>query len=202
MAISGDGKISTRSFTPARFTSQQDTQRLGELRLGKDALLVGRGTLLADTMSLTAPGDTRQPLRCVVSRNRGIPSNHPLLNTEGGDIHLCNTERATAPKKGIIQHHGSLKKFLQKLEDDYGVKTLHCEGGGQLLKSLFQLDVINDLYLTLAGHTIFGGSNAPSLTGLLGPYLPNSRHFKLTQCSPTRDNECFLLYQKSLCIQK
>jgi hypothetical protein len=73
LAISLDGKISSAAFHPSGWTSREDHARLHELRRPADALLVGRGTLVADRMALTVPGKAVQPLRCVVSTT-GAPS--------------------------------------------------------------------------------------------------------------------------------
>ena len=54
-AISADGKISTVNKDPAHFTSTRDLQRLLKIRGRADALMVGRGTLEADNMSMTSP---------------------------------------------------------------------------------------------------------------------------------------------------
>ena len=211
MAMSADAKISTRSYTPARFTSQRDSQRLLELRKDKDALLVGRGTLLADTMTMRVPNQTHQPLRCIVSHSSPIPSEHPILHSKGGLILLCHTEPNTLPERTstantpdtnlttqvTLQHYaGTLPAFLHHLEDQHGVKTLHCEGGGMLLKSLLALDLLDELHLTLAAHTLFGGKEAPTLTGEIGDYLATSQHFSLRHFEPTSDGECFLTYRK------
>ncbi len=212
IAMSADAKISTRSYTPARFTSQRDSQRLLELRKDKDALLVGRGTLLADTMTMRVPDQSQQPLRCIVSRSSPIPSDHPILQSKGGLILLCHTEAKTPTERTgmtdttnnsltretTLQHYsGSLPAFLHHLEDQHGVKTLHCEGGGMLLKSLLALDLLDELHLTLAAHTLFGGKEAPTLTGQIGDYLATSQHFILSHFEPTSDSECFLTYQKT-----
>ena len=54
-AISADGKISSIDRRPSDWTSKDDFERLLALRLEADALLVGRGTLVADAMNMTIP---------------------------------------------------------------------------------------------------------------------------------------------------
>ena len=66
-AISADGKIGSSQKGPSRFTSKADLDRLLQIRLRADAILVGRGTLEADEMSMTIPPElnpSKQPLRC------------------------------------------------------------------------------------------------------------------------------------------
>jgi riboflavin biosynthesis pyrimidine reductase len=77
------------------------------------------------------------------------------------------------------------------------VATVHCEGGGELARSLFDLDLVDTIHLTWAGHHLFGGRGAPTITGLPGDFLPASRHFRLDHFEPRPDlGECFLSYRR------
>jgi len=93
-AITADGKISTVNRDPAQFTSAQDLQRLLEIRKRADALLVGRGTLEADNMSMVIPPELKpshQPLRCIASCMGDFDLGHRVFHTSGGAIHLLAT---------------------------------------------------------------------------------------------------------------
>ena len=203
-AISADGKISNIDRRPSGWTSKADSERLLALRLEADALLVGRGTLVADSMKMTIPARAnppRQPLRCVVSRTGAFDPDHPLFQTPGGDIHLLVTDPETSPPTNLpghpTLHRGSLRDFLATLRRDYSVAKLHCEGGGELARCLFELDLVDVVHLTWAGHHLFGGRDAPTLTGLPGDFLPTSRHFRLDHFDPRPDlGECFLSYRR------
>jgi riboflavin biosynthesis pyrimidine reductase len=77
------------------------------------------------------------------------------------------------------------------------VKSLHCEGGGELIRALAELDVIDDFHLTLAGHTVFGGWNAATATGLPGEYFPASKTFDVTRFEALgHTGECFVSYRR------
>lgn len=196
LAISADGKISDSSHRPSGWTSKADHERLISLRREADALMVGRGTLEKDRMSLRSPGNAKIPLRCVVSRGGRISPDHPLFHTEGGEVHLLITGDAPSPTlAGVTVHRGTLEAFLESLAGNHGVGRLHCEGGGELIRSLADLDRIDELHLTLAGHTIFGGAAAPTATGIPGNFLPGSRKFTLQGFEPRLETgECFLTY--------
>ena len=174
------------------WTSEPDFQRLVDLRVGADALMVGRGTLEKDQMTLRAPG---HPLRCVVSRRGPFDAKHPLFAKEGGAIHLLGTETMPDPVAGASVHHASLESFLQTLANEYGVKRLHCEGGGQLVGDLMRLDVVDEIHLTWAGHRLFGGHEVPGISGQPGEFMPDSRRYELTHFESRDDlGECFLSY--------
>lgn len=192
-AISADGKISSAAKRPSGWTSADDHSRLLELRQGADALMVGRGTLEADRMTLTAP---HHPLRCVVSRGGEFDPDHPLFRTPGGPIHLLATDGRCREIPGTTAHHGSLRGFLADLQHR-GVRHVHCEGGGGLALSLLEMDVVEEIHLTWAGHTLFGGSAAPTISGAPAQFLPASRHFELTLFAPRPEvGECFLSYRR------
>ena len=201
LAVSADGKISSANGIPSGWTSRADHERLLELRTSADALLVGRGTLEADRMTLTVPGKTAQPLRCIISRNGAIPSDHPVFHTPGGEIHLLVTEQAddeqVAAPVDCLVHRGNLTDFLKTLKQDHAIDRLHCEGGGSLIRSLAALDVIDELHLTLAGHTLFGGANTPTLTGVPSGFFGKSLDFEITRFAPNPETgECFLSYRR------
>lgn len=193
LAISADGKISNVQGRPSGWTSSADKSRLQALRETADALMVGRETWEAEQMTLAAG---HHPLRLVVSRSGAFDPAHPMFHTPGGAIHLLITG-STVPSfpKGVVVHHGTLENFLTALARDENVKHLHCEGGGELIRTLAKMDAIDEFHLTWAGHTLFGGRSAPTPTGLPGKFLPASRDFELTAFEPL-GTECFLSYRR------
>ena len=199
LAISADGKITTVGHHPATWTSDADFSRLLELRQNADALLIGRGTLETDRMTLTVPGKPHQPLRCIVSETGRLPPNLPIFQTPGGDIHLLATLTAHhTPGLPVVPHHSSLAGFLETLASSHRIKRLHCEGGGMLMRSLAELDAIDELHLTLASHTLFGGREAPTVTGIPADFLPQSSAFEIVRYDPQPESgECFLTYRRA-----
>ncbi|MGE9270919.1 MAG: RibD family protein [Verrucomicrobiales bacterium] len=194
LAISADGKISSSGGIASGWTSDDDFARLKVLRQSCQALMVGRGTLEKDCMTLQAP---QNPLRCVVSRSGNFEGSHPLFSTQGGPIHLLGTEAPPSTIAGTTAHQMSLPDFLGILHTHHGVNQIHCEGGGQLIHHLAALDLIEEIHLTWAGHRVFGGENAPTLTGIPGNFLPHSRPFELTDIEPRNElGECFLSYRR------
>ena len=192
-AVSADGKITSVGKRPSGWTSKEDHARLMKLREGVDALLVGRGTLDADRMTMKAAGD---PWRCVVSRSGRFDPEHPLFHSPGGPIHLLGTEDEPPALPGATVHTGSLGGFLEELAAA-GIRKIHCEGGGELVRALAAMDAIDEIHLTWAGHTLFGGREAPTITGVPGDFLPASREFELVEFDPRPEiGECFLSYRR------
>ena len=202
LAVTADGKISSTVQRPTGWTSREDHARLLELRANADAILVGRGTLDADRMTLTVPNRSAQPLRCIVSRSGVIDPAHPIFAKAGGDIHLLVTgqnpsSQASPLDSRMTVHHQTLLGFLHTLAAEYQVRHLHCEGGGQLIRALAELDAIDEFHLTLAGHTLFGGQQAATATGIPAEYLPKSIDFTIRHFDPRPElGECFLTYAR------
>jgi riboflavin biosynthesis pyrimidine reductase len=80
------------------------------------------------------------------------------------------------------------------LRAEYGVKSLVCEGGGALLRSLATADLLDEIHLTLA-PVLFGGAAAPTLTGLPGDFLPKPLEFRLAKMEALGD-ECLLHFKR------
>ncbi len=57
IAMSADGKISTRERRQVRISGAQDRNRVDKLKAGCDAIMVGIGTVLADDPSLTVKSE-------------------------------------------------------------------------------------------------------------------------------------------------
>jgi len=198
-AISADGKITSAQRCASGWTSPADHQRLLDLRKGADALMVGKGTLLADRMTLTAPGRSVQPLRCIVSKSGRLPKDHPLFQKPGGDIHLCVTEGMGEEMPGVTLHRMTLKKFLESLAENFSIRHLHCEGGGELVHALAEMGAVDEFHATLAGHTLFGGRNAVTATGIPAAFLSQSLVYELTHFEPLAElGECFVSYRRKI----
>jgi riboflavin biosynthesis pyrimidine reductase len=86
-----------------------------------------------------------------------------------------------------------LAAMLKTLRNQYKVRTLACEGGPTLFRSLLEQGFVDQLNLTIAPY-LFGGAMAPTLTGLTKEFLPTSVHCSLIEIRTVGD-ECFLTYR-------
>jgi riboflavin-specific deaminase-like protein len=214
-AVTADGKVSTCHYTPAHFTSARDKRRLLEIRALADAVLVGRVTLETDRMAIDLPderirqwrireGKSEYPFRVILSGSGNISTALPVFQKGNAPILIYSTERmAPSVRRSLSEHatvhlsgSGELDVFwlLLHLYEHYQVRSLVCEGGPSLVKTLAQAGVIDEIYLTIAAK-IFGGFAAPGLTGLPGEFLPASRHFQLIDVD-RGDNEYYLRYRR------
>ena len=82
---------------------------------------------------------------------------------------------------------------LHWLSKQWHVKTLLCEGGGELNDALFRAGLVNELHLTICPK-IFGGREAPTLAdGLGGLNLADATTLEL-KSAKRHGAELFLVY--------
>lgn len=213
-AMTVDGKITTRNFTPVDFTSREDKLHLFRQRARSDAVMIGHSTLKHDNVRLGLPaelaeerikrGQTKAPLRVIVSNAGRIDSQLKIFQSDISPILIFSTKRmpkeirAALSEKNATLHLSETKdvdlaEVLRILRRDYKVRRIACEGGPILFRSLLELGLVDELNLTIAPY-LFGGADAPTLTGLSKNFLPASVHCVMTDMRAVGD-ECFLTYR-------
>ncbi|HYR21397.1 MAG TPA: RibD family protein [Chthoniobacterales bacterium] len=213
-AMTVDGKVTTRDFTPVDFTSREDKQFLFQQRALADAVIIGHSTLKRDNVKLGISEDLRDarikrgqkpaPLRVIISNQGKIDSQLKIFQSEISPILIFSTKRmsrevrAALLEKKVTLHLSKakdvdLRETLGILRRDYNVRRVACEGGPILFRSMLELGLIDELNLTIAPY-LFGGADAPTLTGLSKEFLSVSVHCVMKKMRVVGD-ECFLTYR-------
>ena len=213
-AMTVDGRITTREFTPVDFTSSEDKQHLFRQRALADAVIIGHSTLKRDNVRLGLPENLREerrkrrqtpaPLRVIVSREGKIDSELKIFQSDISPILIFSTKRMPREVRSALRQKNAtlhlsdtqdvdLREALKILRRDYKVRKIACEGGPILFRSMLELGLIDELNLTIAPY-LFGGAAAPTLTGLNKDFLPKSVHCVLKTMRIV-GNECFLTYR-------
>ena len=212
-AMTADGKVTTKDFGPVDFTSREDKLHLFRQRALADAVLLGHTSLERDNVRLGVPADlqelrikrgqSRSPLRVIVSNKGRINERLKLFQSDVSPIIIFSTKQMPPKNQDALRKRATLHltaaqqvdlaAMLKTLRNQYKVRTLACEGGPTLFRSLLELGLIDQLNLTIAPY-LFGGGSAPTLTGLSTEFLPASVHCSLTNMRTVGD-ECFLTYR-------
>ena len=213
-AMTVDGKITTRKFSPVDFTSRADKLHLLRQRSLCDAVLIGHSTLKNDNVRLGLPhddlrqarvarGQSLYPLRAIVSNEGRIDHRLNIFQSDISPIVIFSTTRMPRKFRCALMERATLHlnrsrnvdlgEVLRQLRTEYKVRTVACEGGATLFRALLERNLVDQLNLTIAPY-LFGGANAPTLTGLSKDFLPQSVHCSLVDMRIIED-ECFLTYR-------
>lgn len=213
LAMSVDGKIADYKRSPARFGSSADKAHLEKQIATSDAVLMGAGTLRAYGTTLTVSdktllqnrrqqGKAVQPTHIVITHSGDLdpeirffqqPVKRWLLTTPRGNTYwqgrseferilVCDTATGKIDIVAALKHLTSLH-----------ISRLSVLGGGQLVASMLESNLIDELWLTIC-PLILGGSNAPTAvegTGFLEKLAPR---LELLEVKPL-EQEVFLHYR-------
>ncbi|WP_048150902.1 2,5-diamino-6-(ribosylamino)-4(3H)-pyrimidinone 5'-phosphate reductase [Methanolacinia paynteri] len=181
LAMSADGKLSTTGRRQVKISGQNDFRRVDILKAENDAIMVGIGTVLADDPSLTvkspelkekrlSSGRDENPVRIIVDSKARTPCDAEILHKGPGKRIIAVSKSADQNKieelgkyAEIIQagdERVDLRILLEKLAEK-GIEKLMVEGGGSLIWSLFEENLVDEYY-TCIGNIIIGGASAPT----------------------------------------
>ncbi len=181
IAMSADGKISTRERRQVRISGSEDYSRVDRIKAESDAIMVGIGTVLADNPSLTvkspelragrrAAGMDENPIRVVVDSRGRIPLDADILHKGAGKRIVAVSSEASPGTVEALRQHATvvvagdgtvdLGVLLEELHRQ-GVRRLMVEGGGTLIWTLFAQGLVDELQ-TFVGNIVIGGKDAPT----------------------------------------
>ncbi|BAB75802.1 RibD family protein [Anabaena sp. FACHB-709] len=196
LAMSADGKIADFRRSPARFGTSVDKTHLEQQIAASDAVLIGAGTLRAYGTTLTVSdtvllqqrqqqGKPDQPIHIVITHSANLnpeirffqqPIRRWLVTTTLGQnfwqgrseferIMVFETPTGEIDTITAIEQLTSLQ-----------IARLLVLGGGALIASMLELDLIDEFWLTVC-PLILGGVTAPTpvdgkgFTSQLAPHL-------------------------------
>jgi diaminohydroxyphosphoribosylaminopyrimidine deaminase/5-amino-6-(5-phosphoribosylamino)uracil reductase len=181
-AMSLDGKIATKTGDSKWITKEETRKYAHTLRHTVDAIMVGVNTIIADNPRLTAKGcggrggvGKRQPLRLVIDSKGKVPLNSRIFEPPG-EVLLAVVTPFDSAKKGRFMEVGAEVVELPAREDSVDIVellkllgkreivTILVEGGGKLLGSLFDYQLV-DKVLAFISPIIIGGCEAISVGG-------------------------------------
>src|SRR5512133_1990345 len=119
VAMSADGKLSTRERRQVKISGAQDFNRVDRRKAGSDAVMVGIGTVLADDPSLTVKGEEcrehrrnrgvgEHPARIVVDSHARIPLDASVLHKGTGLRIIAVSGKADQEKVAALKHSATV----------------------------------------------------------------------------------------------
>jgi riboflavin-specific deaminase-like protein len=154
----------------------------------------------------TSRGQPPYPLRVIISNEGKIDASLNIFHTDpekSAPIVIFSTTRMPRNYRCALMEHATLhlsskkqvdlNEMLHRLKTEYRIKTVACEGGAALFRTLLEEGLVDQLNLTIAPY-LFGGKDAPTLTGLSKDFLPRSIQCTLKDMRVVGD-ECFLTYR-------
>lgn len=180
-----DGKIATTTGASKWITGQKARTKVHELRAAQAGILTAIGTVLADDPQLNVrlSGTHHQPVRIVVDTHARLPLQAQLVQTackqptwlltcaDLANPHVQQLAAAGVEVLEVPEQDGKVDLLAAaQLLCQRGINTLMVEAGGQLVGSLFDLALVNEVHAFFAPR-IFGGS-APGPVGGQGVLQP------------------------------
>lgn len=214
VAVSADGKLSTRERRQVKISGKEDFERVDELKAGCDAIMVGIGTVLADDPSLTIKsperieqrireGKPEHPIRIVIDSQARTPPDAKILHKGPGKRIIAVSGSVLSEKISTLNPHADiivtgsgkvdLKVLMSQLKSR-GINRLLVEGGGTLIWGMMSAGLVDELSM-FVGNIIIGGKEAPTLADGLG-FINESDFLVLDRTSVTLMEEGVLIHWK------
>jgi diaminohydroxyphosphoribosylaminopyrimidine deaminase/5-amino-6-(5-phosphoribosylamino)uracil reductase len=179
-----DGKIATARGDSKWISNEASRRWVHELRGRVDAVLVGRGTVMADDPLLTArPRGPRTPLRIVLDRSASLPLTSRLVQSlDEAPILVVTALGGNQTRENALRATGcevlplpcpDYPSMLPSLLDELGRRrftNLLVEGGSAVLGSFCDADAIDRVHVFVAPR-LLGGSHAVTAIGGQGAAL-------------------------------
>jgi diaminohydroxyphosphoribosylaminopyrimidine deaminase / 5-amino-6-(5-phosphoribosylamino)uracil reductase len=180
-AISLDGRTAAADGSSRWITGPIARADAHELRSRSQAIIIGAGTALADSPSLTVRDTAllpeRQPLRVLLDARGRVPASGPLFDTSlaptlvitmaGTDRAACAAWRAAGAEVAVVPPAADLRLDLAavlRLLGQRGVLQAMVEGGATTAGAFVQAGLVNRLVLYVGPQSL-GESARPLFAG-------------------------------------
>jgi 5-amino-6-(5-phosphoribosylamino)uracil reductase len=178
MVSSADGKATLAGRT-APMSAPADRELFHQLRAAADGILVGAGTVRIERYGrVTKTPDLRakreregvrpDAVAVIVSATLNLPADVPLLSDP--DSHVIVVTRSDREIEGARAQIEYLREplldALGRLREEFGIRSLLCEGGPTLNSTLFSQHLADELFLTISPLVAGAGEALTIVEGL------------------------------------
>jgi riboflavin-specific deaminase-like protein len=174
-----DGKA-TIDWRTQGLSDELDRELFHHLRTQADCVLVGAGTVRAERYGRVTKTDELREKRAaeglepdalavVVSASGELPSDLPLLQEPEQRVVIATAARrrieGTTSQLEYLEVGQDLPLLMARLREDYGVRSVLCEGGPTLNAHLLAAGLVDELFLTLSPKLVGGQSAITIVAG-------------------------------------
>lgn len=159
IAISLDGKITTRTGDSKWITSERSRALVHELRDSEDAILIGSNTVMKDNPRLS--GKNRDPMRIVLDSKLRAPSSAKIFRDN--NVLIATTNKAPRRKIDFYKKRGiHVESFGEKININpllrflgkRGISSVFVEGGAKVFNSFINGNFADKFYIFIAPKII------------------------------------------------
>jgi diaminohydroxyphosphoribosylaminopyrimidine deaminase/5-amino-6-(5-phosphoribosylamino)uracil reductase len=170
-AMTLDGKIASKTGASHWISNEASRKLVHQLRGRMDAIIIGSGTTQIDNPLLTArPSGPRTPTRIVMDSHAELSLDSQLVQTVN-EAPVLVVASISAPQENVKRLQNARIEVLQPSEDaslllpllnnlgQREMTNILVEGGGRLLGSFIDLNLVDEVHVFVAPK-IVGGKNA------------------------------------------
>jgi riboflavin biosynthesis pyrimidine reductase len=189
MVMSADGKVVVEGNEKG-IGSKADQRLMRELRVNADMTLNGAETLRRSGASprlddaaleglRLGRGLSSLPRASILSRSGDLPLDRPFFTASDFEAQVYLSDSAPPERKAAIAATGrpvqslptgrEVESLLGHAREKLSVRVLLVEGGPTINRALFDLEVVDEYFLTL-GPVVVGGARTLSAVGGEAPY--------------------------------
>jgi riboflavin-specific deaminase-like protein len=182
MVASVDGHTTRQGRSGGIRGGRGDRELFHALRAHADAILVGTGTLRAESYGRwirddgvqairDAAGLAAPPIGVTLTRRGDVPWDIPLFSGESRVLVYSGTElevpAAVTAEVEVVPMAGPEPAAVVADLRDRGVRSILCEGGATLNGALLRAGVVDELHLAVAPQLVGGTDALPVAAGAL-----------------------------------
>jgi riboflavin biosynthesis pyrimidine reductase len=160
MIATADGRATIAGRT-GPIANRADYELFHALRTRVDAVMVG-----AETVRVEGYGPM-VTAAVLVSRSLRVPPTVGLLSTPGNRvIVLTPSDRTLEPCAARVEYlRSDVADGVRRLRTEFGLRSVLCEGGPQLLGDLLRAGLVDELHVVIAPKVAGGAEPLTILTG-------------------------------------
>lgn len=199
-AMTLDGKIASRTGLSKWISNEASRNRVHQIRGRMDAVMIGSGTAGKDNPLLTVrPAGPRKPTRIIVNSRADLPLDSQLVLTiEQAPVLVIASP--VAPEENIKRLSDAGVEIIQlsadplslaSLLDDLGKREMTnilVEGGGRLLGSFFDQNLVDEVHVFVAPKIVGGEHAVTPVAGVGLDEIPDLSQLEHPEFQVIEDN--------------